>query len=701
MKKVFLMVLLVGAIVLPARAQTFRVSMQGGRESPAPGDPDGAGLAIVTIDGTTVRYWLWANGIDAPNAAHVHIGRAGESGSVRIDLAPTFQAAVGGGFVATGSVIGDAATLQSIAKNPAGFYVNIHNSPFPGGALRGQLLGDGPAPAGVAASLRGSREVPSAGDPDGSGAAAVVVDGTTLVYYVWAKDIGVPTAARLYRGGAGTSGSVAIDLAATFAGGAASGSVSTSAATASDLLAHPDAYYVNVENAEFPGGALRGQLEPTETVLHFPVIARAPGAGTSNFKTDMRIELLTDEDSTVWTFWYPTNNGGLAGPANLTPVLVAGRGEAVLDDVVGTLFGLTGRGAMRLVSTAPFRAVANVYNDQRPNNSGTFGQYQEGLGLEHAFAAGALPLGSHRPKADALDFRTNLGFFNPSTRTVTATFNVRKPGGALIAVQTLSFPPFANDIRTYHDVVTAVPTDQRTQPNFLITYAADGPLFVYSSMVDNKTDDGLHQPASLAPAALTTPPNSPPNGTITSPASDVSTTVGQAVSFAGTTTDPEGQAVTVRWEFGDGVSSTELAPSHTYLAAGTYTVTFTATDDLGLSDPTSDSRTVTVAAASQATLTAIQASVFTPVCSGCHPPNGGGQDLRAGHSWASIVNVNSSEQPALKRVKPGDPDNSYLVRKLAGGPGITGSRMPLGGPFLSAEELQLIRQWISEGALDN
>jgi mono/diheme cytochrome c family protein len=69
------------------------------------------------------------------------------------------------------------------------------------------------------------------------------------------------------------------------------------------------------------------------------------------------------------------------------------------------------------------------------------------------------------------------------------------------------------------------------------------------------------------------------------------------------------------------------------------------------------------------TLSQIQAAVFTPICSGCHngsnPPGGalpGSQNLTAGNSFASLVGVSSLEQPALRRVKPGDPNNSYLIQ---------------------------------------
>jgi hypothetical protein len=104
------------------------------------------------------------------------------------------------------------------------------------------------------------------------------------------------------------------------------------------------------------------------------------------------------------------------------------------------------------------------------------------------------------------------------------------------------------------------------------------------------------------------------------------------------------------------------------------------------------------------TLTQLKTTAFA-VCSGCHTGGGAGlpasMDLTPGHIFASLVNVASVEQPTLKRVKPGDPDNSYVVHKLEGSAGISGSRMPLGGPFLSQATIDEVRAWISAGALDN
>jgi uncharacterized protein (TIGR03118 family) len=108
------------------------------------------------------------------------------------------------------------------------------------------------------------------------------------------------------------------------------------------------------------------------------------------------------------------------------------------------------------------------------------------------------------------------------------------------------------------------------------------------------------------------------------------------------------------------------------------------------------------------TLTQLQTQVFTPLCSGCHngsqPAGGplpGSQNLTAGHTFSNIVGVASIEQPGLMRVKPNDPDNSYLIHKLEGTAGITGAQMPFGGPPLSQDTIDQIRSWISSGAPNN
>jgi Ca2+-binding RTX toxin-like protein len=91
--------------------------------------------------------------------------------------------------------------------------------------------------------------------------------------------------------------------------------------------------------------------------------------------------------------------------------------------------------------------------------------------------------------------------------------------------------------------------------------------------------------------------------------------------------------------------------------------------------------------------------IFTGNCQSCHSGASAPQGLRldANNSFANLVNVNSRQVPSLKRVKPSDPDNSYLVHKIEGTAAV-GVRMPAGRPPLSSTDISRIRQWISEGA---
>jgi hypothetical protein len=101
---------------------------------------------------------------------------------------------------------------------------------------------------------------------------------------------------------------------------------------------------------------------------------------------------------------------------------------------------------------------------------------------------------------------------------------------------------------------------------------------------------------------------------------------------------------------------------------------------------------------------AIQANVFTPTCAttGCHFGASAPLGLRldAASSYALLVGVTSSEESSILRVAPGDPANSYLIQKLEGSAS-SGQQMPLNAPALPQATIDVIRQWISDGAIDD
>lgn len=100
----------------------------------------------------------------------------------------------------------------------------------------------------------------------------------------------------------------------------------------------------------------------------------------------------------------------------------------------------------------------------------------------------------------------------------------------------------------------------------------------------------------------------------------------------------------------------------------------------------------------------IQQQIFNTNCalSGCHlgPGATGALNLAEGQAYDNLVGVTALGNSALLRVDPGNPDDSYLVVKIEAGPPdkFRGLPMPFGRPQLSQEQIQMIRDWISDGA---
>jgi CHRD domain len=101
---------------------------------PGPGDPDGRGFALVAVDTKhgKICYTLFVRRIERATAAHIHEGDLGVAGPIVQELdAPS------DGFSA--DCVENPTLAEAIAANPSHYYVNVHNAPFPAGAVRGQL----------------------------------------------------------------------------------------------------------------------------------------------------------------------------------------------------------------------------------------------------------------------------------------------------------------------------------------------------------------------------------------------------------------------------------------------------------------------------------------------------------------------------------------------------------------------------------
>jgi uncharacterized protein (TIGR03118 family) len=242
--------------------------------------------------------------------------------------------------------------------------------------------------------------------------------------------------------------------------------------------------------------------------------------------------------------------------------------------------------------------------------------------------------------------------------------------------------------------------DANNQPHNTLFFAA-GP---------NAGADGMYGRIDFgAPPTL----NAPPVVALTVPAGTLKGTV----MLSATATDPIAIAKIDFLANGTIIGTAVASPyvfqwDTTTIADGQVSLTAKATDvdgNVGSSSPSTVTVANTTPPPTQVTLTQVQADIFTPICSVCHTGVGttlpGVQNLTAGHTFTSIVNVTSIEVPALKRITPNDIVNSYLIQKVQGAPGIVGAQMPDGCPItqacLTAAQIAEITTWVSQGALNN
>jgi len=129
-----------GAAGADVAGRPFEVALTGAEEVPGPGDADASGTAHLELNqgqGNVCFDLAWDDIDGTVVAAHIHAAPAGVAGPV---VVPLFAAAFSGTDAASGCVKNvSEALIKAIRQDPAAYYVNVHSTVFPAGAVRGQL----------------------------------------------------------------------------------------------------------------------------------------------------------------------------------------------------------------------------------------------------------------------------------------------------------------------------------------------------------------------------------------------------------------------------------------------------------------------------------------------------------------------------------------------------------------------------------
>jgi hypothetical protein len=477
-----------------AQAQTVTISsvLTAAGESPA-STSNGFGVATFTIDPTRTILTVdeTVSGVGTVAAAHIHHGTPGVAGPVVI---PFNAAAFSNGHL-TQTITGiDPVLLNDIIAHPDQYYTNVHNSTNPNGAIRGTL-----AVSGGGTLLGG--ELRASNEPAGNGATSTAVGAWTVFIdaarttLTWELNIGTlqnASLAHIHKGVTGVNGAIVVPLvlsASGFNGNRAHGVVTNAdPVLLADIAANPSAYYVNVHsNPGAPQGAMRGVMAviSPNNELDIPVVGKV-----TTFVTDVRIfnpSFTSRATAMVEYFSGASNTNATATLAEDIPP----RGTIELDDATGTngLNSAGTTGGLRVTSQSPLVVTSRIFDDERTNGKGTIGQSVNAISRANALTSGVIPELANTPGATIGSFRTNVGFFNPTTNSVSVRLELRNNAGDLVGSNVITLGSYQQIQFSLAGLFSNI--DLSNQPSLTLTFTASAPIDAYGSIIDNTSGDPI------------------------------------------------------------------------------------------------------------------------------------------------------------------------------------------------------------------
>ena len=222
----------------------------------------------------------------------------------------------------------------------------------------------------------------------------------------------------------------------------------------------------------------RVTTEPLTTIFVPGVISAQNGVGTV-FKSDVWIQNPNDQAISVKATFLRAGADNSA--ATGLDVSVPARGQLYLRDLIASLFGTSGAGALRLESVSPFRVTSRTYNV--PANAAVTGTF--GLSIPGQTLGDTLSRATLAGLAQNVEARTNIGVMNPHAVPINVRIDIFSATGSLIGTLTIPLKPgewaqpgiaaFAPG--TYDDA-------------YAILSSEDASFFSYAAVVDNKSNDG-------------------------------------------------------------------------------------------------------------------------------------------------------------------------------------------------------------------
>jgi hypothetical protein len=239
--------------------------------------------------------------------------------------------------------------------------------------------------------------------------------------------------------------------------------------------------------------------------VFIPVAGTVRGIGNTTFMTDVNILNNSPAGTTadVLTQYFPTGGSTAAAAATAWSTLTPHATGTYRDISTAAFNGITGIGALRIVSADSLFANARIYNNLSSTGGGTFGQSVPALPRSLAQTEGTLIgltniVSGSNTVAGAANARTNIGVFNPSETATTMLLELRDGSGVLLEQRQLTLMPWMQlqmPLSGGNGLFNAVTGDLGTSSVYFLSGA---PVFVYASVIDNPSGDASYVTPSVS-----------------------------------------------------------------------------------------------------------------------------------------------------------------------------------------------------------
>jgi hypothetical protein len=505
----FLPFLLATSLMGQSSSLVFRTALTGANVVGAIGSAAGFGSAMLTIDGDQATIDLTTLGLTNVTGVSLFQAAAGANG-------PLAQAFTDSNFFVINSRFHHTVTLDpgvatAIAANPQNYYLVVTTAANPGGAVRGQLSdantvylagtisGTSPICAGGTGIPNGSGSFVFALTPDPGGATV------TVRHDIVTRGLG-GTLTALQIGAVKTGpGLFVIGANETSVDGRFTGTNQISAEHARLMQTLPVGarFTVTTPATGIECAAAGAMLFAHEVFI--PVAGTVRGIGNTNFMTDVNIlnNSSTGTTADVLTQYFPTGGSTAAAAATSWSTLTP-RATGTFRDISTSAFnGITGIGALRVVSADSVFANARIYNNLSATGGGTFGQFVPALPRSLALTEGTLLgltniVSGSSTVTGAANARTNIGVFNPSETATTMLLELRDGNGLLLGQRQLTLMPWMQlqmPLSGGNGLFNTVTGDLGTSSVYFLSGA---PVFVYASVIDNPSGDASYVTPSVS-----------------------------------------------------------------------------------------------------------------------------------------------------------------------------------------------------------